>query len=376
MTKLLIVDDEMQTLKLTGLLLQQHGYEILAAQSGVRALVKAKTEKPDLVILDVMLPDMDGYEICRRLRADPATANLPVIMLTAKTLMKDKVDGFQAGADDYMTKPVHPDELIARVEALLLRSGRQPTRARAKVLGFLGSKGGVGTTALAVNVAVALAQGPARDQRIVLADVQSGMATTSLQLGLRRHGGLAQLLEKPAGRIEAKMVDVQLEEHETGVRILSGQIEPAGVAIPMSRAHAEVILRHLGTMADYLLLDLGTGLGEVNRRILPDCHRIVVVIEPQHVAIVLARALLEQMTTSLNLARHKISVVLVNKSPGASFTKSGVEKSLQYELAGTIPSAPELAFHAAAQGVPIVLEQPDSLVARQIRTIAERLLDV
>ena len=93
-------------------------------------------------------------------------------------------------------------------------------------------------------------------------------------------------------------------------------------------------------------------------------------------AIVLARALLEQMTTSLDLARHKISVVLVNKSPGASFTKSGVEKSLQYELAGTIPSAPELAFHAAAQGVPIVLGQPDSLVARQIRTIAEWLLDV
>ena len=379
--KILVVDDELDSVKLIGIMLQRQGYEIVAAQSGAQALTKAQTENPDLVILDIMMPDMDGYEICRRLRANRATANLPIIMFTAKMLVGDKVAGFQAGADDYLTKPVHPAELASRVKAVLLRSARREPEKQvpmqAKVFGFLGSKGGVGTTTLAVNVAVALAQGPAEDQQIVLADMRSGMAATSLQLGLRRHGGMARLLEEPVERIEAGMVEAQLEKHRTGVQVLSGQIEPAGVAAPVSPAHAEVIVRQLGAMADYLLLDLGVGLGETNRRILPGCHHVVVAIEPQRVALTLAQSLLGEMTTSLNLASHSISIVLINKAhSAATIAKETIEELLQRDLAGVITPAPELAFQATEQGVPMVMAQPDSLVARQFRTITEYLVKV
>ena len=123
--KILVVDDELDSVKLIGIMLQRQGYEIVAAQSGAQALVKAETENPDLVILDIMMPDIDGYEVCRQLRTNPATANLPIIMFTAKTLVGDKVTGFQAGADDYLTKPVHPAELASRVKAVLLRSARR-----------------------------------------------------------------------------------------------------------------------------------------------------------------------------------------------------------------------------------------------------------
>jgi len=379
--RILVVDDDLESVKLIGLMLQRRGYEITAAASGAQALAKAQTENPDLVILDIMMPDMDGYEVCRRLRANPATASLPIIMFTAKTLVGDKVAGFQAGADDYLTKPVHPAELASRVEAVLLRSARRQMEGRpamrAKIFGFLGSKGGVGTTTLAVNVAVALAQGPARDQQVVLADVRSGMAATSLQLGLRRHGGLARLLEQPVERIGARMVEAQLDEHRTGVWVLSGQIEPPGVAWSVSPDHAEVIVRHLGAMADYLLLDLGVGLEGVNRRILPGCHHVVVTIEPHRVALMLAQALLGEMTSSLNLARHRISTVLVNKTrSAATFTKDTIEGLLQHDLVGVVTPAPELAFQSAQQGIPMVMTQPDSLVAQQFRTIAEYLANV
>ncbi|MEK7311436.1 MAG: response regulator, partial [Chloroflexota bacterium] len=121
--KILIVDDDLDTLKLVGLILQRQGYEIVAANSGGQGLAKAAAERPNLILLDVMMPDMEGYEVARRLRADSDLARTPIIMFTAKTMVDDKVAGFEAGVDDYMTKPTHPAELVSRVKALLARAG-------------------------------------------------------------------------------------------------------------------------------------------------------------------------------------------------------------------------------------------------------------
>jgi pilus assembly protein CpaE len=379
--KILIVDDDLESVKLVGLMLERRGYEIAAARSGAQALEKAQSENPDLVILDIMMPDMEGYEVCRRLRANPITATLPIIMFTAKTTVNDKVAGFQAGADDYLTKPVHPEELASRVEAVLLRSARRQAAAqlqmKAKTLGFLGSKGGVGTTMLAVNIAVSMIQGPARGKRVVLADMRSGMAAAAIQLGLRRQVGIARLLEQPLERIDVKAVEAQLEEHRSGIWVLGGPIEPPGVAAALSPAYVQAIIRQLGAFADYLLLDLGVGLDETNRRLLPDCQYIVVAIELQRVSLTIGKALLNAISNSLNLHRHRIKLVLINKAPSAiTFTKEAIEGLLQHELVGVIPPAPELAFQSVEQGTPMVVIQPTSLVTHQIRTIAEYLVNV
>ena len=199
--KILVVDDNLDVIKMVGLMLQTRGYDIIAAQSGTQALARARSDNPDLMILDIMMPDMDGYEVCKRLRADPTTANLPILMFTAKSGTSDKVAGFQAGADDFLTKPIHPDELVSRVETALMRSARraakEPVTQRAKIVGFLGSKGGVGTSTLALNVGVALAQELARGKQVILADMRSGMATLGLQLEL--HGGGMGRPAQPAG---------------------------------------------------------------------------------------------------------------------------------------------------------------------------------
>jgi len=376
--KILIVDDDLDSVKLIGLMLERLGYEITAAQLGAQALDKAQSENPDLVILDIMMPDMDGYEVCRRLRADPATADLPVIMFTAKAQVDDKVAGFQAGADDYLTKPVHSEELAARVEAVLLRSAQrqaqEPPAAQTNLFGFLGSKGGVGTTTLAVNVAVALAQGPAREKKILLADLGPGVASMSFLLGLGRHGGIARLLEQPVEQIEPRMVEAQLEEHTTGLLVLDGQIEPPGAGLSLSLPYAEAIVRHLGSMADYLLLDLGMGLGEVNRSLLLRCQHVFLTVEPNRTSLTLAQTLLSEMNASLNLARHKIGVVLVNKAPSAaSYNKETIEGLLQHDMVGVITPAPEPAFQSAERGVPMVMLQASNLVAQQFREVANYL---
>ena len=123
--KILIIDDDLDTLRLVGLMLQRQGYQISAATNGQQGLEKAIEEKPNLILLDIMMPDMDGYEVTRRrLRKNPATVKIPILMFTAKTQLDDKVLGFEVGADDYLTKPTHPSELQSHVKALLARSAK------------------------------------------------------------------------------------------------------------------------------------------------------------------------------------------------------------------------------------------------------------
>ena len=124
MTKkhILLVDDEVDFAQTMAMRLQLRGYEVTVVNNGEEALDKVK-EKPELILLDVMIPVMNGYEICRRIRQDAGTKNIPIIMLTAKNMSKDKVEGLQIGADDYITKSADMEELFARIEALLRRGG-------------------------------------------------------------------------------------------------------------------------------------------------------------------------------------------------------------------------------------------------------------
>ena len=158
--KILVVDDEVDTLRLVGLTLQRQGYQIIAAGNGAQALEMVKSESPDLVILDVMMPDMDGYEVARQVRSAEKNTHLPIIMFSAKTQAVDKTAGIESGADAYLTKPIHPAELANYVSSLLDQSRERARKAQAGgyVIGLLGVKGGVGVSTLALNLAISLQQ--------------------------------------------------------------------------------------------------------------------------------------------------------------------------------------------------------------------------
>ena len=119
--KVMVVDDDKHILELVKLSLVHKNFDIKEAKDGVDALEKIRQQKPDLLILDLMMPRLDGKEVCSILRQSPLTEDLPIIMLTAKTQVLDKVEGFRLGADDYITKPFNPLELEARIDALLHR---------------------------------------------------------------------------------------------------------------------------------------------------------------------------------------------------------------------------------------------------------------
>jgi len=120
--KIMIVDDEMATLLPLKRSLEAEGYIVIEAVNGYEAIEKSKTELPELIVLDLMLPGIDGFDVCTQLKNDTLTEKIPVIMLTAKDEMRDKVEGLEMGADDYVTKPFNLNELKARIRNILKRS--------------------------------------------------------------------------------------------------------------------------------------------------------------------------------------------------------------------------------------------------------------
>ena len=130
MPRILVIDDDAAISELVAVNLEMAGYDVSQAEDGIKGQALALQLQPDLIMLDLMLPRVDGFTVCQRLRRDERTAEIPVLMLTALSQTQDKVEGFNAGADDYLTKPFEIEEMLARVRALLRRTDRIPQAAK------------------------------------------------------------------------------------------------------------------------------------------------------------------------------------------------------------------------------------------------------
>jgi two-component system phosphate regulon response regulator PhoB len=137
MHTVLVVDDETDILEMVALNLERQQFTVLTADNGITAVQVAREKLPDLIVLDLMLPGMDGFSVFKELRADPRTASIPVLMLTAKGDVNDRIAGLELGADDYITKPFSPRELLLRIRAVLKRSRKVTVDASLRAGDFL-----------------------------------------------------------------------------------------------------------------------------------------------------------------------------------------------------------------------------------------------
>ncbi len=376
--KILIVDDDIDTLQLVGTMLERQGYQILAANGGQKALDTAQDEKPDLVILDIMMPGMDGYEVARRLRANDGTAYIPIIMFTAKAQVGDKVEGFEAGADDYLTKPTHPAELIARVRTVLSRpktgalvmedGDTEPSTVLAHTTAIISAKGGLGVSTLAINLAVSLQT--QSEERVILAELRPGHGDIGIYLGYTNYTkSLNNLLARKESELKPADVEGQLVTHGSGVQLLLSTYRPTDTQFSAPK-QMETVVNALRRMSRYLVLDLGVGLPESTRKVLTLADVIIVVLEPTPHTIVQTRALLDALAQS-GIDRRQVKAVLVKRERSEiTLQPPEVQKLLNFPLTAVITPAPELAYQAAQQHEPMVLRDPESITSQQMMKLA------
>lgn len=376
--KILIVDDDLDTLRLVGLMLQRQGYQISAATNGQQGLEKAFEEDPDLILLDVMMPDMDGYEVTRRLRQNPSTSETPILMFTAKSQLDDKVIGFEVGANDYLTKPTHPSELQARVKTLLARAGDKKEKAaavggeekRGYVIGILGARGGLGITTLAANLAAGLLN--RTKSEVIVAEMLPGQGSLALELGLNPAKGLVDLLSLgKVNELTRDKIRESLTNHGSGLKLLLASDRPRDMHLINQVSNYEALVPGLAGLARFVALDLGVGIQPFAPRVIPHCNDVLILLEGVPNTIIHTRALIEDFA-SLGINKRNINVVLNNRiRSDTQLPSSQVQTKLDHEIIGTLTPAPELFVQATRMQTPAILCQPESLTARQVNKLVD-----
>ncbi len=370
--KILIVDDEMDTISYLRLALAPLNFQVIPAINGTEALQLAQSQKPDLIILDVMMPDIDGFEVTRRLRASSETANIPIMMFTAKTQMTDKIAGFNSGVDIYLTKPVHTVELQANVKALLVHRQKPATGSLEKhfVIGILGTKGGLGVSTLVLNLALALSQ---RSKKNVIAvEMRPGSGIWSVELNLPNPDGLSNILRKDPNEITSACISEQLVKTNFGIRVLLASNKPSDASLISNTSQRDIMLQQLPQMASFILLDIGTHVIPGFDSLVDICDEIIVVTEPHPITVKLTQNIIEELKEKGFGTQKMLSIVTINRTRADMIlSQSQVEAELGLApIMGMIPAG-EQAFVAARKAAPLITIQPEGLTAKQFAQLAE-----
>ena len=380
--KVLAVDDHHETLDIIVMTLQSYGYEAVYSNSPVEALELASTELPDLALVDVNMPVMSGLEVVRRLRTMPIISEIPIIMFTAEDHPDQKKAGFAAGVDDYLVKPIPPDEMIARIEEML--EGVQPHAAMPDqgtmvmpsteevtpvaepqphekqpeqgVLAVLGVRGGVGTTTVALNLA-AILSGSGRQTTLLDLDIKQGHV--ALYLNTQPTKSMTVLAEKE--NLSAQHIVSQVMAYGKRLRLLLAESNINGRLQTITPAQTNLILDTLH-QNQYIVADLGNGINEATIPVIERADQIILCLRSERIALISARHLLKSLKEH---TQNDIRLVLLDVDGG--LPKDVVERYVGQPISAVIPYVKTMG-DAVNKGVPFVFlypKAPETVLFRQ-----------
>ncbi|HEY8787204.1 MAG TPA: response regulator [Candidatus Limnocylindria bacterium] len=369
--RILFVDDEEQIRKLLSTWLTRHGYEVTVANDGWEALKAIRTKAPDLVITDVNMPNMNGLELTRRLRADHRTARIPVIMLSARKQADDVLTGYAEGADEYIPKPVEMAVLAAKVEVLIRRFATTRGEAVAKrggnVVLFIHGKGGVGCTTLAVNVAVALAA--TTIYRVTLLDLNLEFGNAPMLMNMTSSRTLADLAENAHEQLDEATFLTYLEQDRSGVRVLAGCDVPERAELVTVPAVQQAI-DHLQKQSDYVVIDAPASFSQQVLAAL-DVADAAVIVTAAHLPALRATKQALEVLGKLSFPVER-TVLVVNRTSAAGVEMDHVARFFNRKPDIVVPYT-EACDDAADRGRPLTILHPDSAASKVIRDLAARI---
>jgi CheY-like chemotaxis protein len=396
--KILVIDDHPETLSIIERVLQQQGYNVLGARSGFRGLSLAESENPDMVLVDGMMPEMDGWEVCRRLRAMPKLVDMPIIMFTAVDEAEQKLAGFDAGADDYLTKPTEPAELLERVKMMLEdRTPKASAETRlhkplaqrkkrtsdtssflAKTISFsdsgsvtavLGARGGAGATTFAINLASSLAS---HGSSTTLLDLDLIQGHVALYLSQKHEQGLNNLLDQPESQW-SNLIGQEVSNYAENFDLLLTHTRLAQEPLPLYPEQTPNLLRPLIKPGHHLVIDCGHELTPVIESILAQANQIIVCLRPERVALANARHLLEHLH-QIAPEKAQVRAIIFDFSGQMAIPHEALEKFLNHSLMAILPVPPAEMNQAVNKSIPLVQLYPHAKTAILIRQIAQQLV--
>jgi CheY-like chemotaxis protein len=376
--KILIVDDDEIIRTLLRHALGGEIYSLLEAHDGRQALEVVDREMPDLVLLDVMMPEMDGIEVLRRLKSQQRTSHIPVIIITALTSEADVATSLDEGAIDHISKPFSELIVKTRVRAALRnRTGpaaaESPAPKRGRCIGFLGVKGGVGSTTTAVNTALAIV---APQRSVVVVELRESPGTAAMQLGLSSGSTLDNVLDQPLGsRLNSEMVASHLRLHRSGVRLLAAPTTLMPRREVTVRHQSEDLIRVLAEMFDFVILDLPSAATPPSRAVLNGCDYLVLTLELEATCLALSRPVLDRITSDRQRPDSMGALLVLHDVAAGTLIPVGYARSqLTCPVIGVIPPCGAENLQALKTGVPVLHSAPSCAAAVAYSEFGARLM--
>jgi pilus assembly protein CpaE len=381
-TKVLVVDDDLNIQRVLVFTLKQEGFEVHVASDGQAGVEMAAATDPDLILMDVAMPKLDGYTATQQIRAAETAAagrRVPIIMLTAEADVEQRVRGLRAGADDDIVKPFHPLELIARIKALLARSGGTPkprtgseAPTLARLCSFYGAKGGVGTTTLAINTAIALATRLRRRTALFDANLQFGDERVFLDLGLDS-SSIVNAISEPD--LDADLLKKLMVTHRSGIDLLLAPPNPEQADIVAERQRTEPgtltnILHLLRKTYDYTIVDTGRTIDDFTLQLFDESDVIFVIMTADLSCLKNVRLVLETMD-SLGFERSKVQLVLNRSNAYTGINVDNAESALGRKIDYQIINEYRGAISALNSGEPFMSSRPDGPLGAALSKFAQ-----
>lgn len=411
--KILVIDDHEETIRVVKFILEQRGYEVISAISGTTGLALAREDKPDLILLDVMMPGLNGVEVCRQLRADMNFDDVPIVMFTAKDRVDDKWAGFEAGADDYLTKPTEPEELDRRIQVLIRRAGRSEDSAHeltspylddggtgemraplademnlhtllpiqppsrldeeevaSNLIAVVGIRGGVGATTVAINLAASLADNAGQTFLVDL-DLIQGHVALYLQQKIQ-HESLNDLSRLTNTLELARRWQKYTLPAGNGLQLLLSRPNLVGQWPVPAVNQIETLIDALIQSAQYIVVDVGRGFLPSAMPILRRAGHVLVCTQPERVSLLAAKHFLKVLPTYMGRgAKHQ--VVMTTMGIDSALPQPAVEEFIQHEMLATIPISSKEMAYAVNHNAPFVRLRPASKAADIFRNIVRRV---
>jgi pilus assembly protein CpaE len=372
-THILVVEDSEITLFKLKAVLIRLGYTVTTSSAATEALkwLQETKERPRLIISDVVMPGMDGFEFIRQMRAMPAIAKIPVILLTGQTDISDKLAGMKAGADDYVPKTISPTELELRIKALLVRAETKQTFSQitSKIITVFSLRGGVGTTSIAANLAIALAH--LWDIKVCLWDLALSSGHCAFFLNLKPRSTLTSLAKWPEDSVEETLLADMLLKHDSGIELMPAPTSASDAELVTPQV-IDLIYPYLVSNFAYLVVDGGNHFTDAVLTLLERSDAILLLLAPE-LASVKAAIDAMQIFEKLGYDPAKVLPVVNCNFAADRLPLKRIESALKKPVYAEIPYDSPLFIQAIHSGHPFIVTNPKSDVGLALTTLAYKL---